>query len=144
MTKKLNEKGRKRRHVDKQAKAVWAPSQASTGSLNEDIQNLAGDIFPAPSFAESPLGIHSRGSGRDDEPVSKGLSGSLQILCIQIGLKIIKLLTSPFSGFPNGPPFKEMIGDWLGKEQALKNSMNDWVRWMNVWGSEWKDPNSWV
>lgn len=142
--KKVNEKDRKRLHVAKQAKAVWAPSQASTGNLKEDIQSLAGDIFPAPSFAESPLGIHSRGSGRDDEPVSKGLSDSLQILRTQIGLKIIKLLTSPFSCFPNGPPFKEIIGDWLGKQQALKNSMNDLVRWMNVWGSEWKAPNSQV
>lgn len=36
--KKVNEKDRKRLHVAKQAKAVWAPSQTSTGNLKEDIQ----------------------------------------------------------------------------------------------------------
>lgn len=128
--KKLKAKGKRRLHVDKQ-QGQCEPWPRQALNLREEIHSLAGGISPGPLFSESSLQILSRENGRS------ALSDSFRFY-IQIALKNIKQLTLLFSCLPNGPPFREIIGGRPRKQQALDKCFDEWVKWMNVWGSEWK------
>lgn len=93
-----------------------------TFSLVLSLQNV-----PCKFTAEAVVGMMS-------------LLPKLQIWSIQIGLKNIKLLTSPFSCSPSGPPVKKkkIIGDWLSKQRAL-NSFCEWESEMNECVRDWME-----